>query len=683
MRVLAKGSEQPPVNLLYLWKVSAAVRKGHVSHGKQHAPRRRELGRHYQDELQELATTSLGKNVQFDRLASAVSASSAQPLLIAASGGAQIAARWMARLHLTTFGYPATIVTPLEAQSLDVLQGAALWLISQGGQNSDILATARWAVETSPLSTYALIGRDATPLATLVDAHGGLSCNLGMSPGADGFLTTNGLWAMLTALAHQYRHRASGESPTEGDDLPLDSILQWAQKAVDGIPRERLRSTIAVVADPWTLIGADDLQVRSTEAALAHVWVTDYRNLGHGRHFWLADRAKDTTALFLSSTDYAALDAWTRENLPKALATVHVAVPYSGMLAGLASVAFSMHLTAQLGHRHGRDPGRPGVPPFGERLYIGAYNRASASQEKPASKAQQVVANKLGISVAAVHEDTHRPWISAWHQFRQSLHRRPLRALVFDFDGTLVYSHHRRRAIPNDLAAELRRLVHHGLYLGIATGRGDSAQPVIKEALAGCDLSRIVIGYHNGACIRGITEDASDLDGPCIDNTLILAHAILSAQLGHAAHIRCRATQCTLQPKDRVSLKDLWLLAHTALRQDARTGVLTAWLSSHSIDVCAPGASKRNVISHLSTLIPEGDDGILRIGDRGSWPGNDYELLDHPCGVSVDECSLHPEHCWNLAADAEKGPAGVVTLLRRLVLEKSSGVASLDLGDGA
>lgn len=639
------------------------------------------MGRHYQDELQELAATSLGKSGQSKRLAFAISASSAQPLIIAASGGAQIAARWMARLHLTTFGQPATIVTPLEAQFLDAPQAAALWLISQGGQHADILAAAHWAVGVSPLSTYALIGRDATPLATLVDSQGGLSCSLGMPPGADGFLTTNGLWAMLAALARHYRHHIAGESLADSDDLPLDPLLQWAQTAAHAIPLEKLRGAMAVVADPWTMIGADDLQVRSTEAALAHVWTTDYRNLGHGRHFWFADRASDTTALFLSSTDYVALDAWTRENLPEALATVHVAVPYRGMLAGLASVAFSMHLTARLGHQHNRDPGRPGVPPFGERLYTGTRIRASAPKRKPATTAQQVVARKLGVSTAEVHEDTHRPWMDAWRQFRQSLHQRPLRALVFDFDGTLVYSHHRWGAIPDDLATELRRLVRHGLHLGIATGRGDSVQPVLQKTLAGCDLSRVLIGYHNGACIRGLDEDASDLDGPCIDNTLALAYAMLNAQLGHAAYIRCRAHQCTLQPKDRVTLKDLWLLTSAALRQDARTSALAVWVSSHSIDVCAPGASKRNVIDHLATLFPEGDDGILRIGDRGSWPGNDYELLDHPCGVSVDECSLHPEHCWNLAADAETGPTGVVTLLRHLVLEDRSGVASLDLGN--
>jgi hypothetical protein len=36
------------------------------------------------------------------------------------------------------------------------------------------------------------------------------------------------------------------------------------------------------------------------------------------------------------------------------------------------------------------------------------------------------------------------------------------------------------------------------------------------------------------------------------------------------------------------------------------------------------------------------------VGDRGAWPGNDYEILRAPLGLSVDECSLDPDSCWPL-----------------------------------
>jgi len=639
------------------------------------------LGRNYQDELDEIAATSMGIGAPSKSLVRAIAASSAVPLVIIASGGAQIAARWMARLHLTTFGQPASVVTPLEARSLDAPKDAALWLISQGGQHADIMAAARWAVDASPLSTYALVGRTETPLAELVDAHGGLSTNLGMAPGADGFLTTNGLWAMLCQLMQAYRRHVTDAPSREEEALPIEHLLRWANDAAKTIPENDLRNVVTVVADPWTMIGAEDLQVRSTEAALAHVWATDYRNLGHGRHFWFADRAHDTVALFLSSADYRPLDAWTREGLPSDLATAVIPVPFEGALAGLASVAFSMHFTARLGARLHRDPGRPGVPSFGERLYGGTAYPTKAFIST--SMAQRAVARKLGIPAAAVHEHTHRWWMDAWARFRDSLHQRPLHALVFDFDGTLVFSHHRWGDIPEDLAVQLRRLVNHGIYLGIATGRGDSVQPVLRKALLGCDLSRVIVGYHNGACVHPLEDPADDLDGPCLDPALTIAHTALETRLSHAAKIRCRAHQCTLEPKDRMTLKDLWLHARSVLDQDERTESLAVWLSSHSIDVCATGASKRNVITYLAELVPEADRAILRIGDRGSWPGNDGELLDHPCGISVDVCSLHPDHCWNLAKDVETGPAGALSVLQRLTLSEPRGTASLDLGEGA
>jgi hypothetical protein len=273
------------------------------------------VGRKYQDELAELAATSLGSGVQWDLLDRAMVASSRVPLVIVASGGAQVAARWMAKLHLAVFGHPATVITPLEALSLTVPADAAIWLVSQGGSHPDILTAAAWAIGVAPLHVFGMIGRGGTPLARRIDEAGGLSCSLGTPAGADGFLSTNGLWAMLCALTKVYRR-----CPRDADgDLPTDAILTWARMAANAIPASVLREHISVVADPWTLLGADDLQVRSTEASLASLWATDLRNLGHGRHFWFADRASETTCIFLSSPDYTPLKDWTRRGLPPEL----------------------------------------------------------------------------------------------------------------------------------------------------------------------------------------------------------------------------------------------------------------------------------------------------------------------------------------------------------------------------
>ena len=88
--------------------------------------------------------------------------------------------------------------------------------------------------------------------------------------------------------------------------------------------------------------------------------------------------------------------------------------------------------------------------------------------------------------------------------------------------------------------------------------------------------------------------------------------------------------------------------------------------SSHSIDILAPGVSKLNVISRVRELV--GEAPLLTIGDRGRWPGNDYELLREPFSLTVDEVSVDRATCWNLARPGQRGPSVTLEYLRALDL---------------
>ena len=89
--------------------------------------------------------------------------------------------------------------------------------------------------------------------------------------------------------------------------------------------------------------------------------------------------------------------------------------------------------------------------------------------------------------------------------------------------------------------------------------------------------------------------------------------------------------------------------------------------SSHSIDIVAPGVSKLNVIDRLKDRV--GEAPILTIGDRGRWPGNDYELLRGDYALSVDEISVDPATCWNLAQCGQRGIAATLDYLSSLNLD--------------
>ena len=85
---------------------------------------------------------------------------------------------------------------------------------------------------------------------------------------------------------------------------------------------------------------------------------------------------------------------------------------------------------------------------------------------------------------------------------------------------------------------------------------------------------------------------------------------------------------------------------------------LSVTRSSHSIDVIGPGVSKLSVVEACIHQISEKQEesNVLRVGDSGTWSGNDLHLLSTPLSLSVADCPLHPSWAWNLAAPGHRGP---------------------------
>jgi hypothetical protein len=56
----------------------------------------------------------------------------------------------------------------------------------------------------------------------------------------------------------------------------------------------------------------------------------------------------------------------------------------------------------------------------------------------------------------------------------------------------------------------------------------------------------------------------------------------------------------------------------------------------------------------------------LFIGDRPSWPGNDFELLSQPGSLSVDEVDCDLDTGWNLAPAGVTGSAALLNYLGQI-----------------
>ena len=214
--------------------------------------------------------------------------------------------------------------------------------------------------------------------------------------------------------------------------------------------------------------------------------------------------------------------------------------------------------------------------------------------------------------------------------------------------------------------------------MGIATGRGKSVRDDLRQAIN--DLAhwkRILVGYHNCSEISFLDDESQPPQGDTLDETLrpvrdaINAHAWLAG----VAKFQGKNRQITLEGVPVEMAEEAWQAIEDVLRNVGSPGV-TALRSGHSIDLLAPGVSKRALVERMrSTFRPAGR--ILCIGDRGRWPGNDFSLLSEPLSLSVDESSADKTTCWNLAGPGRK--FAEATLFYLHAIRPGSGTFTIDL----
>ena len=248
-----------------------------------------------------------------------------------------------------------------------------------------------------------------------------------------------------------------------------------------------------------------------------------------------------------------------------------------------------------------------------------------------------------------------------------------------DFDGTLIESASRYDPLGPEIGDQLRRLLEAGIWLGIATGRGDSVQTSLQAAIPEHLRERVWVGYHNGARVQRLDDSVEGLDGSPVGALFQKVCAVLERELQTPglAVIRARAYQLTLSPELGQTLEGIWKMATECLaRHDL--GAVNVWLSSHSVDVVAPVCSKLHVVNRIAALARCDTENVLRIGDRGAWPGNDWQLLNSPLGLSVDQCSADLETCWNFSPIGLRGTQATQYLLSRLQQEGASMRLMLD-----
>lgn len=633
------------------------------------------MGKPYYDELDRLsATYAWALKRPLGDLPRAIQGVARLPLIAVGSGGSYTSAQFAAALHRRYCSVAAVAMTPLEAVTTpESLRQTAVMLLTAGGRNADVLGAFERLTEREPEQLLVLCARTGSPLARISRKHPAVEfAEFELPSGKDGFLATNSLLATVVVLTRLYV--AAFNAPTP---LP-EKIAEFFPKEVSETfayidhlcePLWR-RQTLVVLYGPDCHAAAVDLESKFSEAALGNVQVTDFRNFAHGRHHWLAKRGGETAVLAIVSERDLGLAGTLLALLPKEVPIVRLSAAGTGLMANLSALLQVFMVVGSAGKARGIDPGKPGVPSFGRKIFhLRAFASKQSELETLSVREAAAIERKAGASVASlISRGTLDGWRKEYRLFCDCLAAAKFRAIVLDYDGTICSEAHRFEPLVTPISRQLNRLLQAGAVLGIATGRGKSVKDTLRQAIEPQFWRRVVVGYYNGGDVATLKDDSRPDGTEAVGPTLAPIADALRVAFGQSglANLTFRLPQVTIEPAPDANRDDVWNSVEHLVHSVGNAGV-GALRSSHSIDVVAAGVTKQAVVARVVELLSEdANTSVLCIGDRGRWPGNDYALLSNPYALSVDEVSPDRQTGWNLAAPGQNGVAATLDYLQRL-----------------
>ena len=569
------------------------------------------MGKPYRSEIEHLNETyAWAHALEVADFSDGLRSSLAFPLVAIGSGGSLTTAHFAAKFHQQYSGHLARAMTPLEATTTRRnWREVAVMFLTAGGSNPDIVGSFREIVRREPAFLGVFCCRPESRLVREAARHRYVNQFLLSPPtGKDGFLATNTLLGSAVALARSYGAAADCASELPPD---LDQILgDWhTGKDHQEVVREFCRplwerNTLTVLYGPHALPGAVDLESKFVEAALGDIQIADFRNFAHGRHQWLARRGASTGVLALVGRDDTDLADGTLKALPTSVPVVRFDLPGTGPAQAIAALVRGFSVAGFAGEARGIDPGSPRVPDFGRRLYhLDAY-RSRSRRATPDEIRVTAVERKSRCWLADTETNmVAEGWRAAFEGFRANLLKARFKGIVLDYDGTLCEPRDRLAGLPPDIVAQLIRLLRLKIPVGIATGRGCSVGRALRDALPENVWDYLVVGYYNGSDIAPLADQTRpDKHSPAV-TPLEAIHRSLAQHLviSRIADLTLRPQQLTVERIGANVRRLVWSTVVETVEPYLRFGV-RAVASSHSIDVLAPGVTKRAVVEEVRKM---------------------------------------------------------------------------------
>jgi hypothetical protein len=635
------------------------------------------MGRPFETELQGVNDTlNWAFNQNVEDLKRTVLAHSDKPFYIVGSGGSFSACYYAAEL-LQFHGYMAKAITPLALhQNRIKIFRSNLIFISASGKNTDIISSFESALSQDPNLVISITLKLNSALKKLSDQFSvARHYEYELPAGKDGFLATNSLVAFFVLL--------NKAISSERDREPLSNIDRDQSTVIKHFAKKNAaKKSFIVLYGGWSSSVAVDLESKFSEAALGNVLLSDYRNFGHGRHHWFDKQSKDSVIILLSTPAEDKLADKTISILPKSIPHLKLFVDDTTSMASISLLIQAFHFVNEIGKGKKIDPGRPGVPAYGSKLYNLRYKTLVKARNNVSLKHYLAISRKVESPELLNSEDLNT-WNTGLENFLQILSSTKFGGIIFDYDGTLCSAENRFTGMSSEVSNEVTRILEKGFVIGVATGRGKSVREDFQKQIPEQYWDQIVIAYYNGADTGMLRNsnlpDVKNPPHPTLQH--IAEHVGKHPLIGTKLKIELRPFQLTIKITDIIEWKYARrILAH--LLMSLNLSDIQMLESSHSCDIVIKSkASKLNILAECKEVAsrlncpPE----FLCIGDRGQWPGNDFELLSHKFSLSVDEVSPDIHSCWNFAEAGKRNTEATLDYLSKIQWSKQDRSFSLHL----
>lgn len=636
------------------------------------------MGRPFHSELEKINDTfQWAINQSVEPIVGEILDHKKKPLFIVGSGGSLSACHYLAGLY-QAHGMMAKAITPLELfYSKSAIRESNVLFISASGKNTDILFGYRTAISFEPEKIFSLCMKKNSPLGKLaatvsISRH----YEFNLPSGKDGFLATNSLIAFFAIFFKIFTKSKNIQ------EISLREDGAYAQEQIAFFERVSPEYTFTVLHAGWGQCVAVDLESKLAEAALGDVLVSDFRNFGHGRHHWFDKRKYNSAIIALITPLEEGLANKTLELLPKDIPILKIQTQYGDEFSSIDLLAKSFHFVNKLGQLQNIDPGRPGVPDFGSKLYHLNYKRfyEQKESEEVLRKKTAIIRKSRSANFESLSETDKTYWETAYNNFLQQLQSTAFGSLIFDYDGTICSSKNRFIGVDPEVVKYLNNFLSKGIIIGLATGRGKSVREKLQEVIEEKYWNQVIIGYYNCSDFGLLSEN--NLPNKELEQNRTLA-SIFEELTKHKFIVDVNYELKPHQIIIEIDDKNSWSKVRESIIQfiiGLNKPNIQILESSHSMDIIDQTVTnKLNIVSKcvdlasLSNLSKE----CLCIGDKGKWPGNDYQLLSFPYSLSVDEISAVDDSCWNLAKSGIKNIEATIYYLSCLNFNNNGLILSI------